>query len=284
MQTDYSKTIKGLSIANVILSALMLVLWAVALLFVIGTMGLMNTAGPEAFDHAIAQSGSEYYFDEYEITGSDTLALANMIMGLGIGVIVVVALISAVPLIAGIMGLRNYANPQKLGMVMGWSIAGAICAFFTAGIVSTVLLIITAVYASKGKNAAAVYSAYGAQPGVQGYGQGYGQGYSQPTAYGYQAPSTQNAPGYGQQAQPYGQAQPVAPQTYGQPVAAAPAPAPAPVAAAPAPTSTPAPATTAPIPAAAPAPATPAVPEAAPTQAASEQATPTDAEGEDTQR
>lgn len=276
MQTDYSKTIKGLSIANVILSALVLVLWVVILLFMIGTMGLMNTAGPDAFDQAIAQSGSDYYFDEYEITGSETLALANMIMGLGIGVIVVLALISAVPLIAGIMGLRNYANPQKLGMVMGWSIAGAICAFFTASIVSTVLLIITAVYASKGKNAAAMYSAYGVQPGVQGYGQGYGQ----PNAYGYQAPSTQNVPAYGQQVQPYGQGQPAAPQTYGQPVAPQTYGQPAattPASIAAAPTATPAPAVT-------PTEPEPAATAPAPAPATPEQAASTDAEGMGAQR
>ncbi len=148
MNTNHAKAIKGMGIANIVIAALgilgMLVCWAM--------LGVGGTA--------VSGSGYDYFYtdDGLVIDAGDL----NMLLGM-LGFLVFWMLICfAIVLIAGIMSVRGAAKPEKLKGVMIWNIIGAIAGFIGAGIVSLVLCVISAVFASKDKNALAAAPAYAA--------------------------------------------------------------------------------------------------------------------------
>lgn len=158
MNTSHAKAIKGMSIANIVLGALGLV----------GT--LIVWMGLGAGGSYVANSGYDYFYtdDGYVINTSDI----NMVLGL-IGFFVFWMLICfVIVLVAGIIGVRGAAKPDKLKGVMVWNIVGAVASFLGAGIVTLVLCIVVAVFANKDRKAltAAPYAApaYAApqQPGA----------------------------------------------------------------------------------------------------------------------
>lgn len=139
MNTSHAKAIKGMSIANIVLGALGLA----------GTLIVWMVLG--AGGSYVANSGYDYFYtdDGYIINTSDI----NMILGL-IGFFVFWMLICfAIVLVAGIIGVRGAAKPDKLKGVMVWNIVGAVASFLGAGIVSLVLCIVVAVFANKDKKA-----------------------------------------------------------------------------------------------------------------------------------
>ncbi|MDO4182626.1 MAG: hypothetical protein Q4E12_03340 [Coriobacteriia bacterium] len=118
-----------------------------------------------------------------ENVGTTTKFLtATMFVVLGvIGIIV-----CAISLIAGILALRNAGKKEKLMGAFVWTIIAAIVAFFSARIVSMILLIILAVFINK------VRSGEGVTPPTAGYGatQGYTHGpAANPAAQPYQQPA-----------------------------------------------------------------------------------------------
>lgn len=147
MNTNHAKAIKGMSIANIVLSAL-------------GILGVLVTwMGLGAGGAAVSGSGYDYFYtdDGYVIETSDLNAILGVLSILVFWVFVCLVLV----LVAGIMGVRGANKPEKLKGVMTWNIVGAVAAFLGAGWISLVLCIIVAVFANKDKQAlaAAPYAA-----------------------------------------------------------------------------------------------------------------------------
>ena len=179
MNTSHAKSIKGMSIANIVLAAL-------------GIIGILIAwVGLGSASAYLNNSGYDYFYTDegYIIQMSDI----NMLLGM-VGIFVFWGFACLViVMIAGIMGVRGANKPEKLKGVMVWTIVGAIAAFLGAGIISLVLCIVVAVFANKDKNAALASAAYAAP------------------VYG--------APTYGAPVAPQVPTQPVAPQQAAAPTA-----------------------------------------------------------------
>ncbi len=171
MQRNHAKAIKGMSIACVALSG------AVILLCLIG-MAVMSALGPlllESMTDSYYDYGYYDFYSSYQQTGLEGMLaaasggfgdfsqasyygdyyddyysyqLAVTILNIMLGFMI---LGEAVVLVAGIMVLRNYDKPEKLGLVFGWSIGGAVVGFLCTGIIQAVLFIIIAVFANSDK-------------------------------------------------------------------------------------------------------------------------------------
>ena len=183
MQESNARTLRGVSIAVVVLAVLAILTFLLGAIAV-GIFGAIAT-DPSLYGDGIAIDG--YNHGRYDSLSPEGVAsIVGLSLGIAIAFLVWGMLCSAVSLIAGILGIRNHDKPEKLGAVFGWSIAGAIVAFLSGRIITTVLLVVAAVYAHKLRNPAP--AAYAPQPM-------YGQPY--------------------QAQQPYaGQQQYVAPQSY----------------------------------------------------------------------
>ena len=152
MKNAHAGAIKGLSIATIVLSALG-ILGAILVMVFSGVLGAV-----------MLDSGVPYYHFEYNGDGSITgggssldpdeaffISMLMMLIGGGLGIWILVCCI--VGLIAGIFGTMHAANPPKLGLVMGWAIAGAILSFLGGSFITVVLLIIVAVFANSDRRA-----------------------------------------------------------------------------------------------------------------------------------
>lgn len=252
MNTSDPNLIRGFGIANIVLSALAILAFALLGIFV-GIFGNMMTDAALS-NQIVNELHHDPYFmyemDElyaYGYTDIDASDIADIVLLVSGGLAIMIGLgaaLSVVSLIAGIMAVRNYKKPEKMGALFGWSIAGAICALICGRVVSVVLLILQTVCVHKQRQIASgaipAAPAMGAPAGQSApYGYGYGYGYAP-------HPGTAHA-GYAPQ-QPYGaHAAGAAPVGYAQPIpnahpeypAAAPAPMPQPApAAAPIPNAT----------------------------------------------
>lgn len=161
MQKTRAKTIKGLSIANIILSGLYIVCFLIG---IIVFSALVEYAEP-IMDSIVSSSMSESYdpwtyslhhnipdYNSYDSSiydyeyGVELLALTfkslAFLMAAGL-------VMQAVSLAGAIIMLINSDKPQKLGMVFGWGIAGAIIAFLSGGVVQTVLFVLGTIFAYK---------------------------------------------------------------------------------------------------------------------------------------
>lgn len=168
MQKVRAKTIKGLSIANVILSGLYIICFLIGII-VFSALAeysepIANSisyssygAYTSSYDLVSAHHdwgysyGSPYSYDldldEYGFnTDAEVLALVFQML---VFLMVAGLILQAVSLAAAIIMLINSDKPQKLGMVFGWGIAGAIIAFLSGGVVQTVLFVLGTVFAYK---------------------------------------------------------------------------------------------------------------------------------------
>ncbi|WP_165044811.1 hypothetical protein [Adlercreutzia sp. ZJ138] len=232
-QSPDTKLVRGFSIANIILSSLAIAAFVAGALFT--GLGGIVLSDPNVYsefteelatDPDIAHGMDELHAEGYSFDENDLAGLVGLGIDIFVIFLVIGALLCVVSLVAGILGLKNYDKSEKLGAAFGWSIAGAVCSILCGRIVSTVLLVLEAVYIHKVQQAAnapsynyAQAQAGAAQPG-QYYGQqpAYGQhvapGYAAP---GYAAPTAPTAPaGYPAVAE-----QPTIPATPAQPVAPA---------------------------------------------------------------
>lgn len=193
MQPSHAKTIRGMGIAVVVLSALSILGFLLSLAFVgVGGAALNDPSIRDAASGAIyVDPESARAMEELGMTTDDAFGLMGILLGLGAAYIVWGIICSIIALIAGIICMKNSADTDKLGKVFGWSLAGAILSFLYGNLITMVLLIVAAVFASKDRKAATAIP------------------YGQPNAY-YAAPQ-----------QPYG----AAPQPQ-QPYGAAPRPQP----------------------------------------------------------
>lgn len=211
MPDSNARTVRGLSIATIVISVLAILAVLVAIVFVAIVAGLVNDP---AYVQQLMDETTRHGVYAGSLTSSEVAALVSFGVGTALIPLVWSVVCSTLALIAGILGLRNVSKPEKLGSAFVWSIVGAVAAFLTGRVITAVLLAISAVYLNKMRQAPAMPVgqpfAYG-QPGAAGYGAG---AYGQPT-YG----------AYGQPQQPYGTApygQPTQPGAYGQPTASAP--------------------------------------------------------------
>ncbi|HIS39263.1 MAG TPA: hypothetical protein IAC12_00190 [Candidatus Aphodovivens avistercoris] len=231
MQTSRTKTIKGLNIATIVLSALGIFGMLVCLLFLaLGGAAVSSPGFQDAVNSSITiDPESARELEAAGLTSNDVYGLMGFVLAIG-GAYVVWALICCiVSLVAGIIGLRNCTEKEKLGKAFGWAIAGAALSFLYGNIVTTVLLVISAVCLSKDRKEAtaipygqpAAYTQTAGQAGYYGapqqpYGAQPQPGYA---AQPYAAGAAQPQPGYG--AQPYGSQLPQSQQpiqTAAQPV------------------------------------------------------------------
>lgn len=156
-------------------------------------------------------------FNEYYLNTDAVMDLGNFGLFLGACALLWIALMAAVSLVGGILGIRGSKRPQKLGIVFGWNIAGAICALLSGRMITMVLQIIVCVFAYREKNR---YLQGGAPVGAStvGYGQPY-PGPMGPTGYAQNTGPTGYAP---YEAQPFA-TQPSAAQPFNaQPTATPP--------------------------------------------------------------
>lgn len=152
MQQNHAKALKGLSIAVIILSALALLGCIIGIVFTMVASGIATTYAPQYLDsYYDGGYGSSYELAQDAEDAMAMLALAGIV---GAGLLGWAILCSVVTLVSGIIGLRNAANPAKLGSVFGWSVTGAIVGLIGGGFVTMVLCIIMAVFANKDKQLA----------------------------------------------------------------------------------------------------------------------------------
>ena len=189
MPNSDARIVRGLSIAVLVLSIL-------AILGALLTTAFLALGGAAITDPSFSgtlasEINSDPELNSYGINSGDVIGLTAvtlLAMGIFVGWLI---LCSVVSLIAGILGMRNYGNVDKLGAAFGWAIAGAVFSFLCGNIITMILLIISCVYINKVRKAPMV--PYGQPQPQPAYGQpiyGQQQGYAQ-QPYQPQAPATQ---------------------------------------------------------------------------------------------
>ncbi len=160
MQESDIKVVRGLSITVIVLSSLAILLCALLVaLFLVGGLVARDYSLASGYVENRDHLGLTHGLDStYNLDASETSTAVTAVFGVlgalsGFGIV-----LCAVSLIAGIIGVRNCSNPQKINRVFCWSIAGAICSILMFRIVSCVLMIINAVYANRLRKAAQVRS------------------------------------------------------------------------------------------------------------------------------
>ncbi len=150
MKNAHASSIKGLSIAVIILSALG-ILTAVLIMLFSGVLSaiIMNDGPGLMNDMRYEYDGSSMYFND--IDSDDVFFVSAIMMLLGGGLSIWLLICCVGGLVAGILGVMHAANPHKLGLVMGWAIAGTILSFLGGNVIAAVLLIIVAVFANSDK-------------------------------------------------------------------------------------------------------------------------------------
>lgn len=175
MPKNHAKAIKGMSIACIALSGLV-ILVAIGMMFLLsfldaimvdvysdpyyggydmsdyydsifGAYGLGGSIVGLDATHGMHHDASAYgYYDYYDDYASYKLAamVANVMLVCGI-------IGAAVTLAAGIVVLRNHNKPEKFNLAFGWSIVGAVLGFLTTGVIQGVLFIIIAVFINSDK-------------------------------------------------------------------------------------------------------------------------------------
>lgn len=215
MNSD-SKTVRGLSIAIVVLAALGIlgVIAGFALIAIFGVAVNDPTVIAEIQNelNSTAYSSGNYFDDDYIYLGGmdsgDILTMLNATVGISAFLLVLGLLCVVVQLIAGVIGIKSCADPTKFSKLFGWTIAGIVVSVLTCSVITLVLFIIVAVYVNKMKKLPpeaftqqqmgyAGTQPYANQGAYQAPQPGY---YQQPYVQPGQNPYVQGAP-----RQPYGQ-------------------------------------------------------------------------------
>lgn len=184
MQKNHAKAIKGLSIASLVISAVLVVVSLIGAIFmgvaaanadqIAAGMGDYNYSYYDRDYDDIYGHHFEYghgyddfyddYYDDYYGGYSDPQFVA-VVFGALVFACILAMIMNAATLLGSIIILRNWNKPQNYGKVFGWSIAGAIVGFFGSGIILTVLFVIIAVFSNSDKKlymSGAYGNAYGA--------------------------------------------------------------------------------------------------------------------------
>lgn len=153
MKNAHAGAIKGMSIAVIVLAALGII-GAILIMVFSGLLSAVVLDGGYGLMNDLTYEYGSLDGSYYDYLGpEDALFISIFMMLVGGGLSIWVLVCCIVTLIAGIFGVLHAANPAKLGLVMGWAIAGAILSFLGGSIVTVVLLIIVAVFANSDKRA-----------------------------------------------------------------------------------------------------------------------------------
>lgn len=231
---QYSRTVRGLNIATIVLSALGIMgALAVAIFMGIASTALNDPSVVNALVSQMQESGAAssssafdgssahtYSYDFSGMSQDELMAVAAGSIALMVGLSVGFLLCKVVCLMAGILAVRNYNNPAKLGGAFGWGIAAAVICLITGCIISMVLFIISVVFIGRLRKMNSGVPPYGCQQPqqFQRYQPGRQPGTQTPQQpVSPQQPQLQNgqqpAPQQGQQQVPSAPQQP----TSGQP-------------------------------------------------------------------
>ncbi len=157
MQNSDISTVRGLSIASIVLSALALVA-SLLLLALIAWCG--QFVNDPAIYSEIVSSGDVFSNDSASYLHSMSESEYAQAMSSGIVLVCalcgVCAVFSGVGLASGIVGVLNCANPQKWGSVFGWSIAGAVCALLMGRFISAVIMFVNMAISNRLRRSASV--------------------------------------------------------------------------------------------------------------------------------
>lgn len=165
MQNSRAKTIKGLSIACIILTALCMAAFIIATVVFAAMIQYYepimdyvgNSVSGSVYDfssdhhgYSYGYGGSPYYYD-YNFTDIDDVDAQVVIFGLQfcIAIFVIGFIMQAFALVASIIMMVNSNKPEKLGLAFGWGIAGAILGGLSGGFVQMVLFIVAVVFIYK---------------------------------------------------------------------------------------------------------------------------------------
>lgn len=208
MRESDLRVLKGVSIANIVIAALALASYLVAAIVLALGGSVVNDPELIAYLANDPSFSTTINGEHYDLSQSDVSGIMALVFGLLGAFVGWLAICSVVCLIAGILGLRASNRPDKLGAAFGWSVAGAVLSFLGGAlpVVSTILFVVAAVYASRAKRAPEqqAYNPYAFGQPQAPYGQApYGQPYQQP-------PFAAQPPYQGQQA-PFAQSQPQQP-------------------------------------------------------------------------
>ncbi len=206
---QYSNTLRGLSIAVIVLSILSLcgVLFGfIALALghqVIGAAIIQQIQSDPELSYNLSMSG---------VTPSQVIDMVSLIFSVGWIALVCELITSVVTLIAGIFGMTGARDSSRYGRIFGWSLAGSIVSFLSGRIITMIIMIILTVFAYKAKNEATAAQSQGVyyQPvyqqtsGQAAQQQDYVYGYD-PTTGQYVAMNPNAAQAYGAQPEAYAQ-------------------------------------------------------------------------------
>ncbi len=162
MNSD-SRAVKGLNIAIIVVAALGLL----ASVFLVFGAGLLSMY---AADPSVQNFDYSYYYDNTYDSSLTPDNVAGMLAGLGVLFVVCSIFVfpaSILALIAGILGVRNAANPDKLGAAFVLTIIAIILNVLCFKWITFVLLIISAVFINKVRKSM-VAIPYAANPAVPG--------------------------------------------------------------------------------------------------------------------
>lgn len=210
MLTSDARVVRGLSIANIVLSSLAIV----GAILTLGITALTVVAMSDPSLVGIIEEGLDPN-DLRDLRASgfssaEAIALGTGIVGIGGAATGIWLLIcGALDLVAGILNLRSCTRPEKVKSSFVWAIVGAIMALLHGALITMALFIVVAVYLNKMKRAsmAAPYDYGYSQPGFN----------EQPNAYSAAAYGQPTPPRpYDQPQQPAVQ-QPAAPQQQAAP-------------------------------------------------------------------
>lgn len=162
MYQNHAKAIKGLGIAIIVLAALTIAGCLLGLAFTVFSGSMAATFVPYSYNDASIAADMH----EAGLSDDEAIALFTMVFGMIGAGLVWAALCSVFVLVAGIKALGAANDPAKLKGAMTWNIVGAVASFLGGGLVTTVLCIIVAVFASKDKAALEAGYFY-AQPPAQ---------------------------------------------------------------------------------------------------------------------
>lgn len=165
MNKTHTKVIKGLSIASIAVSAFLAACCGILqILFGLVTSMAQDYAGSSVYNnggYGLSHHNSFGYGDiyspygsyggYYDISDADALEMLTALSGPMNALIVIGFIMLAFCVAAGIVCLRNSSDPNRLGVIFGWSLAAAIVGFLCSGLILAVLNVLICVFAYQDK-------------------------------------------------------------------------------------------------------------------------------------
>lgn len=163
MQSNSARTLRGVSIAIMVISIIALVI-SVLMGFLFGGLGAVSTDPELASSMTMsveADDATMQSLEELGLSAEDAPMLLSVFLGFGAGVFAIAAIFCVLSLVAGIMGKKAAVDPAKAGTAMVWMVVSAVVSLLCGDLIILVLSIVGAVYANKVKQETANFIPYG---------------------------------------------------------------------------------------------------------------------------